>query len=287
VTRIARLTAPGTARVAARVTIAGLAIVALAACGAEDTAAPATAPAGGTAASAAGDEQGEVEGEIIVSAAASLTESFDVIGADFEAANPGVDVTFTYGPSSGLATQIVEGAPADVAAFANEATMQTLVDAAAVDGDPRVFATNVLVVVTKPGNPEGVRGVEDLTDVGVVALCGADVPCGTFSQEVLDKAGVTIPETSVTRGEDVRATLAAVSEGDAVAAIVYETDAAVVGDAVETVAIPDDLNVVATYPIAALSDSGSPDAAAAFVEYVLSPGAQEVLADAGFGPPVP
>ena len=236
-------------------------------------------------ATAADGPEGLATGEIIVSAAASLTDAFAEVGAAFEAANPDAAVTFTFGPSSGLATQIIEGAPADVAAFANESTMQTVVDAGAVDGEPTIFATNDLVIVTRPGNPEGVVGVADLVDTGVVALCGVDVPCGALAQEVLDDAGVTVPETSVTRGEDGRATLAAVSQGDAVAAIVYATDAASVGDAVETVEIPADINVLAAYPIAPLSAGANTATAAAFVTFVLSADAQRILAGHGFAPP--
>jgi molybdate transport system substrate-binding protein len=260
--------------------------VTLAACGDRDDDAAEDAATHGAGTAGAAGTSAALGAEVVVSAAASLTDVFDEIGAGFEAANPGVDVVLSYGPSSGLATQIAEGAPSDVTALASESTMRTVIDAGAVAGDPRVFATNDLVVVTEPGNPEGVAGVEDLPDIGIVALCGADVPCGTLAQEVLDNAGVTIPESSVTRGEDVRATLAAVSQGDAVAAIVYRTDAAAVGDAVETVPIPHEINAVATYPIAALTESADP-AAAAFVEYVLSPAGQDVLDRAGFGPPLP
>ncbi|MGF1661198.1 MAG: molybdate ABC transporter substrate-binding protein [Kineosporiaceae bacterium] len=253
---------------------------------------PGTAACGGGADGA--DEPGAtggptggagVEGEILVAAAASLTDAFEDVADAFEAENRGATVTFTFGPSSGLATQIVEGAPADVAAFASEVTMTTVEEAGAVAGRPRVFATNDLVVVTAPGNPGGITGVADLPDAGIVALCGEDVPCGTLAAEVLDAAGVEIPETSVTRGEDVRATLAAVAQGDAVAGIVYRTDAAAAGDTVATVAIPAGINAVAEYPVAALTGSGNPEAAAAFVDFVLSPPGLDILAEYGFGPP--
>jgi molybdate transport system substrate-binding protein len=236
---------------------------------------------------AAGPPGGDPEpsGGVVVSAAASLTDAFEDIGAGFEAAHPDVDVTFTFGPSSGLATQIVEGAPADVAALASEATMDTIVEAGAVSGDPQVFATNDLVVVAPAGNPQGITGVEDLVGVGTVALCGRDVPCGVLAQQVLDAAGVEIPETGVTRAEDVRAALAAVSRGDAAAGIVYRTDAAAAAGDVETVPIPARINAVAYYPVAALADSGNAATAEAFVDHVLSPPAQDVLARYGFGRP--
>ncbi|MGF1648805.1 MAG: molybdate ABC transporter substrate-binding protein [Kineosporiaceae bacterium] len=235
-------------------------------------------------AAAPGHDPTVIAGEVVVLAAASLTDALEEIGAAFETANPGTDVIFSFGPSSGLATQIVEGAPADVAAFASEVTMDRLAAAGAVAGQPQVFATNDLVVVTPAGNPEGIAGVEDLTDSGTVALCGADVPCGVLAQEVLDTAGVEIPETSVTRGEDARSTLAAVSRGDAAAGVVYRTDAAAAGDDVEVIAFPAGIDAVARYPVAGLADSRNAAVAAAFVEFVLSAPGRRILADHGFGP---
>jgi molybdate transport system substrate-binding protein len=273
----------------------------VAACGggtAEDTAssAPASsdtpeastpAETSAAAASSAGSSPAgpALSGEVLVSAASSLTDAFDEIGTDFQAANPGVTVTFSYGPSSGLATQITEGAPADVAAFASGKTMQTLADAGLLAADAQTFASNELVIVTKPGNPEGITGLADLATAGVISLCGEDVPCGSFAGETLTKAGVTIPETSVTRGTDVKATLTAVSEGDAVAGIVYVTDALVAGDAVTTVPIPADVNSIASYPIAVVGASKNAGAAQAFVDYVLGPEGQAVLKEYGFLPP--
>jgi molybdate transport system substrate-binding protein len=262
-----------------------LTAVAVVSCGDGGGEDPPGGPGSRTGEATAGTTGAALEGEILVAAAASLTDAFEEVGDAFEAENPAVTVTFTFGPSSGLATQIVEGAPVDVAAFASESTMATVEEADAVSGQPQVFATNDLVVVTRPGNPEGITGVEDLPGAGIVALCGEDVPCGALAQEVLDAAGVEIPETGVTRGEDVRATLAAVARGDAVAGIVYGTDAAAAGDAVTPVPIPPDVNAVAGYPVAALAESRNPDAAAAFVDFVLSPPGQGVLAEHGFGPP--
>ena len=226
-----------------------------------------------------------VSGEITVSAAASLTEAFTEIGADFRAAHPDASVTFTFDSSGALANQIREGAPVDVFASADEANMAGLVDAGLMDGAPTVVARNRLVIVTKPGNPAGIRSLADLADVGVVSLCGEQAPCGRFAASVLEKTGVQIPESSVTRGQNVKATLTAVSEGDAVAGIVYATDAAAAGDAVETVAIPDDQNAVAVYPIGVLTAAGDVDVARAFVEYVVSEAGRLVLEEHGFLPP--
>lgn len=233
--------------------------------------------------STAGDDG--PEGTITVSAATSLTKAFSDIGEDFSAANPGAEVTFSFDASSALATQIIEGAPADAFASADESNMTTLVDAGLVAGEPAVFARNELVIVTKPGNPEGIESLADLADAGVISLCGAEVPCGRYAAEALTKAGVSIDEADVTRGQNAGATLTAVSEGDAVAGIVYVTDAEGAGEAVEAVAIPEAENVVATYPIGVLGSSEAPEVATAFMDYVLGDEGQAALLEYGFLPP--
>lgn len=226
-----------------------------------------------------------VTGAVTVSAAASLTEAFTTIKDDFTAAERGVTVTINFGSSGQLATQIRAGAPADVAAFADEAPMATLSDSDLLATPPKVFALNRLVVVTKPGNPGKVRSLKDLATVGTVALCAETAPCGRFAGQALQKAEVTIPPTSITRGPDVKATLTAVTEGDADAAVVYLTDARAAGAKVTTVELPDSENVVAGYPIAVTRAAGSPSAARAFEEYVLGPEGRAVLRRAGFGLP--
>lgn len=226
-----------------------------------------------------------VVGSITVSAAASLTEAFTKIGEDFEAANAGTSVKFTFDSSTTLAQQIVEGAPVDNFASADQANMIKLADAGKVIGTPVVIATNSLVIVTKPGNPTSIQSVADLVDAGVVSLCGETVPCGRFAQQVLDKAAVTIPEDQITRGQNVKTTISAVSEGDAVAGIVYVTDAAAAGAAVSTVTIPTEINAVATYPMAVVTSTMNEPLAQAFLAYVAGPEAQAVLRDAGFASP--
>jgi molybdate transport system substrate-binding protein len=226
----------------------------------------------------------KVTGAITVSAAASLTEAFTKLGTDFSAANPGATVTFNFGSSGTLATQIQQGAPADAFASADPANIATLQQAHLVDGRAIVIATNNLVIVTKPGNPKHVKTLRDLATVGIVSLCGETVPCGKYADQALTTAGVTIPTDKVTRGADVKATLAAVTTGDADAAIVYVTDAKSAGSAVATVTIPDAQNVVATYPIAVLKASGNAATARAFVRYVVSKTGQSTLTSYGFIP---
>jgi molybdate transport system substrate-binding protein len=227
----------------------------------------------------------KVTGAITVSAASSLTEAFGSIGDDFRAANPGATVTFNFGSSGTLATQIQQGAPADAFASADPAIVDTLIQAHLVDDRATVIAKNKLVIVTKPGNPKHVKTLADLADVGVVSLCGETVPCGKYAARILDTAGVTLPSDKVTRGQDVKATLAAVTTGDADAAIVYVTDAKTAGKAVTAVTIPDAQNAIAIYPMVVLKAAGDPAAARAFVNYVASPKGEATLASYGFLPP--
>jgi molybdate transport system substrate-binding protein len=229
----------------------------------------------------------KVGGTIRISDAASLTEAFEKIGADFTAANPRATVTFNPGSSGTLAIQILQtnGVGIDTFASADAHTMSEVESAGLIDGRPVVFARNKLVIVTKPGNPEHVTALADLTDLNVVSLCGLTAPCGRYAAQILHTAGVTIPETRITRGVDVKGTLAAVTSGDADAAIVYVSDAEAAGDRVDAVAIPDADNAIATYPIATLSASANKVTARAFVDYVMSGPGQATLRSFGFLPP--
>lgn len=181
-----------------------------------------------------------------------------------------------------MQTQILQGAPADVFASADQTNMDKLSTVALLDGSSSVFARNRLVIVTKPGNPKNVKTLADLANVGTVSLCAVEVPCGKYAAQALQTAGVTIPQTKITRGADVKSTLAAVATGDADAAIVYVTDAKNAGASVASVAIPDAQNVIATYPIAALKASTNTATAAAFIKYVESPKGQATLVSFGF-----
>jgi molybdate transport system substrate-binding protein len=226
-----------------------------------------------------------VSGTIIVSAAASLTGAFGTIRDDFVTANPGANVTINFGSSGQLEAQIEGGAPADVAAFADEATMTKLADQSLLVGSSRIFATNRLVIVTKPGNPKHIETLADLAGAGTISLCADTAPCGRYADQILTTAAVAIPASNVTRGQDVKTTLAAVTDGDADAAIVYVTDAQAVGSKVASVEIPTAQNAVARYPIAVIEATGNGALAQAFMDYVLGPEAQRVLRDAGFQAP--
>ncbi|MGH8909289.1 MAG: molybdate ABC transporter substrate-binding protein [Egibacteraceae bacterium] len=249
-----------------------LASVALAACGGQ---------AGQQAADGATED---LSGTVNVFAAASLTEAFEEIEAAFTEAHPGVDITLNFGPSSGLATQITEGAPADVFASANQTQMTVVTDAGLAQGEPRVFAQNFLEIAVEPGNPLGITGLADLArpDVTLV-LADEGVPAGDFAREALANAGVEVTPASLE--VDVRAVLAKVQLGEADAGIVYVTDVLAAGDEVEGVAIPPERNIAASYPIAPLTSASNPEAAQAFVDFVLSPEGQEILVGHGFQKP--
>lgn len=230
-----------------------------------------------------GPTGGGATGAITVSAASSLTDPFKKIGDDFKKANPAVtEVKFNFDSSSTLAKQITDGAPADSFASADEANMKKLADAGLVAGAPTVFAKNQLTIVVKKGNPKNVKTVADLATVGTVSFCGADVPCGKYADQVLQQANVTIPTNKITRGQNVKTTLSAVSDGDADAGIVYVTDA---NQKVDKVEIPAAQNVIATYPIAVIKASTNQATAQAFIAYLLSPAGRATLEAAGFLPP--
>ena len=229
----------------------------------------------------------KVTGSITVSAAASLTEAFQKMGTDFQKRNSGTTVTFNFGSSGTLATQIQGGAPADVFASADGANMQKLVTGGQVTAEPTVFASNLLTIVVKPGNPKKVTSISDLPKLDTVSLCGETVPCGKYADQILTGAGVTVDPSKVTRGADVKATLAAVTTGDADAAIVYVSDAKAAGSSVTAVPIPTWQNAYAIYPIAPIAASKNQDLANAWIKYTVSPAGQRTLQSFGFLPPPP
>jgi molybdate transport system substrate-binding protein len=220
--------------------------------------------------------------DVTVFAAASLTAAFSDLGDAFMAANPGVDVTFSFAGSSELAAQLREGAPADVFASADPSNMAALVDAGLVDGDPATFATNVAEILVEAGNPFDIASVADLADDGLVVVqCAAEVPCGAYAEQVLSNAGVTVTPASLE--QNVKAVVAKVLLGEADAGIVYRTDVLAAGGDADGVPIPDDVNVIAEYPIGLLADATDPRGGRAFIDFVLSVAGQQILADNGFG----
>ena len=223
---------------------------------------------------------------ITVLAAASLTEAFQAIGKNFERANPGISVRFSFGPSDGLATQIQEGAPADVFASASEQWMDAVQQKPGVT-DRTDFVTNRLILVVPESNPAGISSVADLARPGVKLVLAAEgVPAGDYARQVLANAGIARQALAnvVSNEVDVKGVLQKVSSGDADAGIVYVTDLTPdVASSVKGITIPGNLNVIATYPIALVDGSRDSALASQFVRYVLGPGVR-VLNRFGFRP---
>jgi molybdate transport system substrate-binding protein len=237
-----------------------------------------------TAVSGCGGDAGADDagaGTITVLAAASLTEAFTELARGVEADRPGTTVVLSFGASSSLAQQVVNGAPADVFAAASTATMATVVEAGDAER-PRVFARNTLQIAVPAGAPDVV--LADFADPGrTLALCAPEVPCGAAAAEVFAIAGIT-PRAD-TLEQDVKAALSKVRLGEVDAALVYRTDVLAAGDEVRGIEVPEAAAAVNDYPIARLSGSEEPELADAFVERVLSQEGQRVLADAGFDGP--
>jgi len=237
-----------------------------------------------TSSSAAGGEPTE----LTVFAASSLTDAFTQIGDAFASDHDGVTVTFNFGSSTDLAAQIKSEGTADVFASASGTAMDTVADDPGVDGRTD-FATNRLVVIAPADNPANISSIDDLANDGVqVVLAAEDVPVGDYARQALDDAGIldAVLANVVSNEEDNASVVAKITSGEADAAIVYESDvSAASGNDVTAVEIPDDVNVIATYPIGVVTGSANADLAAAFEDAVTAPDGQAVLTDLGFGPP--
>jgi molybdate transport system substrate-binding protein len=229
-----------------------------------------------------------------VFAAASLTDAFTEIGKNFESSNPGVTVTFNFAGSQALRTQIEEGAPADVFASANAKEMDTLVSGNHIDATaPKPFLKNKLVVILPSDNPAELENLEGLAAPGLkLVLAAEEVPVGDYSRQSLElmngQFGADFKDEAlanvVSNEDNVKQVVAKVQLGEADAGIVYTSDA-VAAPELQTIEIPDDINVVATYPIAPLVRSENADLVKAFIDYVLSAEGQAVLAKWGFAAP--
>ncbi|CAL9596033.1 molybdate ABC transporter substrate-binding protein [Streptomyces sp. enrichment culture] len=235
----------------------------------------------GTAPGEPGARDGNPTGTVTVFAAASLEESFTVLGERFEKAHPGTEVTFNFGGSDSLAAGITNGAPADVFAAASTRTMEVVTRHGDADGTPAPFARNRLAIATLPGNPRSIRSLSDLTRPGLkVVLCDRAVPCGAAARTALDAAGVGL--TPVSYEQDVKSALTKVELKEADAAVVYRTDVRAAGDRVEGVEFPESAEAVNAYPATVLKNAPNPTAARAFLALVRSAEGQRVLNGAGF-----
>lgn len=239
---------------------------------------------GGGSGAAASSQVAGASRSLTVLAAASLTETFNGLGKQFESTHPGVTVRISYGGSSDLAAQIVNGAPADVFASASDTTMKTVTDADLTAGPPTTFATNVLEIATPPGNPKGVATFGDLARPGVtVVTCAPQVPCGAVEQKIEKATGVTLKPVS--QEQDVKSVLTKVETGNADAGLVYVTDVKAAGGRVQGVLFPEAAKAVTDYPIAVLKNAPQADLARQFEQLVTGAQGRAALQQAGFGAP--
>jgi molybdate transport system substrate-binding protein len=234
----------------------------------------------GTSAVSCGNS-GKAGSSITVHAASSLTEVFLAMGKKFESAHSGTKVSFDFGASSSLVRQVLDGAPGDVLATADEATMAKVAAAGKLNGTSTVFAQNRLAIVVTKGNPKGVTGVADLAKPSLAVIVAApEVPVGKYASQVFAKAAVVVAPKSLE--DSAKAVVTKVGLGEADAGVVFRTDALAASGRLDTVAIPDSFNVTAAYPIAALKGATNNEMAKKFVAYVSSVEGRAVLVEFGF-----
>ena len=232
--------------------------------------------------------------QLTVFAAASLSDAFVELGSAFEARYPDAMVTFNFAGSQQLAQQIVQGAPGDLFASADERQMALVVGEGLTESPPRRFAGNRLTVALAPGNPAGITALEDLAHPGVeIVVADLAAPVGQYTQQFLDSAALSsaygrsfrdgVLANIVSYEQNVRAVLTKVALGEADAGIVYASDLHRRG--LPTVAIPEPLNVNAVYLVAILAESNTNGLARRFVDFVLSAEGQGILSEHGLTPP--
>jgi molybdate transport system substrate-binding protein len=223
-------------------------------------------------------------GAIVVFAAASLKPAFTQIAGQFNTENPGARVDLDFAGSSELATQLTQGASADVFASADRAQMDTITKAGLAAGNPVNFASNTLVIITSHGDPKRIESFADLAKPGLkVVVCKQPVPCGTATKRIEDKTGVRLnPVSEELAVSDV---VTKVTSGEADAGLVYVTDALNADDTVTTVKFPESVDAVNVYLIATLKHAPQPAPAQKFVDLVTGETGQRILRQAGFARP--
>lgn len=234
------------------------------------------------------------ETTLLILAAASLSESFVEIGLVFEKSHPGVHVIFNFAGSQQLAQQIVQGAPADVFASANQKHMDVVIsDGRIQKGSDQPFANNRLIVILPNENHADILTLQDLAKPGLrLVVAAEEVPVGLYSQEFLSRTVLDasfdpdykekVMANVVSYENNVKAVVSKVILGEADAGIVYTSDSSENNAKnILQLPIPDNLNVTAVYPIAPLKDSHHPMLTKAFIDFVISPEGQEILARHG------
>jgi molybdate transport system substrate-binding protein len=231
---------------------------------------------------------------LTVFAAASLTDAFRELGRRLEQQTPGLSVTFNFAGSQQLALQIEQGASADVFASADQEWMSYAQEHTLVEGDPQVFARNRLVVIVPKTDPARIAGLPGLARRGTKIVIAAEaVPAGKYSREALHNLSsasgfpasydTRVLANVVSQEDNVKAVVSKVQLGEADAGIVYRSDVTpAVSRYVRTFDIPDQYNVLASYPIALVKGTKHEEAAEAFVSLVLGQEGQRVLGQNGF-----
>jgi len=220
---------------------------------------------------------------LTILAASSLTDVFDDLAEVYEQEHEGVEVRLTYDSSSTLAEQVIQGAPADILATADEGTMQGVVDEGLTALEPVVFARNMLTLVTPPDNPADIASIEDLNNPDVDwAVCVPGAPCGIASETVLGIVNVT--SEPVTEEATVRDTLTKVTAGEVDAGLVYVSDAQAAGDDVQSIEVPEASQAINADVIAPLDDAADAELAQDWIDLVTSDEGQQALEGYGFLP---
>jgi molybdate transport system substrate-binding protein len=223
-------------------------------------------------------------GKVVVFGAASLKPAFSEISRQFTDENPGSTVDFEFAGSSELATQLTQGASADVFASADTAQMDAVARAGLLSGNPTNFAANTLVIVTAPDNPKRLGSFADLARPGLaVVICQNPVPCGAATRRIEDSTGVRL--NPVSEELSVTDVLNKVTTGQADAGLVYVTDARSAGSKVAAVHFPEAAAAVNVYPIAVLKNAPHPTLGQKFVAMVTGGAGQNTLAQYGFAKP--
>ncbi len=217
---------------------------------------------------------------ITVLAAASLTDAFTEMGEAFSAERPEVQVRFNFGASSGLATQVLQGAPGDILAVADQAAADAVVAAGEASAAPQVFAHNSMEIAVPVGNPGGVTGLGDFARPELlIGACAEEVPCGRIGRRLLHRASVA-PAID-TNEADVRSLLTKIEAGELDAGLVYRSDVMAGEGAVEGIEVAGAAEVLASYPIVALAGATAREEAQAFVAFVRSGEGQRILTGHG------
>ena len=222
--------------------------------------------------------------ELNIHVAASLGGVFRSLGEEFQAQFPDVTLRFNFAGSSTLATQIEQGAPADVVVMADSANIEKLVTNGDVrESDVSNLAHNELAILVERGNPLAIDSLDDLGRSGTrVVLCDDAQPCGRYAAMILAKARVVVEPAS--REANAAAVVSRIANGEADTGLAYLTDGLVPNDNVEALRIPTSTNVTTDYPIARIADPSSGDIAAvtAFIALARGPAGDRLLTDAGF-----